>query len=599
MADKKEIRERLSSLRNAMIAEGLSALIVPQADPHGSEYVASRWQTRRHFSGFTGSAGPLVVTADRAWVIADSRYWLQAAEQLEATGIEVIEQGRPDAPDMARLLGDNLKAGNRVGVDGQLVSAAEFDALSSQLADYGLELVATEDIPGRVWSDRPELPTSPVIIHELKYSGEAAQAKIALVRDQLAKSSADGALIPDLAVIAWMLNLRSTDVKYNPVLISYLYINKDTAILFIDERKLTDEVRAYLAYIGVTTAPYDVIFPFLRNLEGEGAVLVDRGSASAAIRQALGDRYKDVDLPIREAKACRSEIQIAGTRAAMERDGAALVKGFMEIERRVRDGISTTELDVDAIISARRAEQPLFFDLSFETIAGYGPHGAIVHYSATPESAATLRPEGLLLVDSGASYLDGTTDITRTIALGPTTPEMRRDFTNVLKGTIALASAIFPAGTRGAQLDILARRALWSSGANYLHGTGHGVGHFLNVHEGPQSIRLQENPQPLRPGMVTSDEPGVYRAGRYGIRLENLILTVPAFDDPEYGPFLKFETLTLFPFDTTVVDPDLMTVDEICWLNDYHEEVLRRLSPYLNNEERDWLEEKCQPLKPF
>lgn len=591
------IKDRLASLRGAMSEHGLDALIVPQADPHGSEYVAARWQTRRYFSGFTGSAGPLVVTADKAWVIADSRYWLQAAQQLAGTGIAVVEAGKPSALSLEELLAANLPAGAKVGIDGQLVSLTDFSSMSAVLASSGLCLVAVADIPGEVWTDRPSLPSGPVFVHELKYAGEAAQSKIMSLRAMVADAGADAVFIADLAQIAWLLNIRSTDVKCNPVVVSYLYVSPSLAVLFVDEAKLTDEMRAYLAYCGVTTAPYGVVRNFLSGLPAGEKVIVDPGSVSVAMADALGaDRVVEKALPINLAKAIRNEIQIAGIRAAMERDGAALVKGFREIEARLAEGVPTTEIDVDSILTSYRSRQDLYFDLSFETIAGYGPHGAIVHYSATPESNATLAPEGLLLVDSGASYLDGTTDITRTVALGVPTDDMRRDYTAVLKGNVALASAVFPAGTRGAQLDALARIPLWSIGGNYLHGTGHGVGHFLNVHEGPQSIRLQENPQPLVVGMVTSDEPGVYRAGKYGIRIENLLLTVEAFEDHDYGKFLRFETLTLYPFDKALIDVSMLSESEKAWINAYHAEVFRRLRPLLDSGDAEWLEAKCAPL---
>lgn len=591
------IKGRIASLREAMAAEGLDALIVPQVDPHGSEYVADRWQARKFFSGFTGSAGPLVLTKDSAWVIVDSRYWLQAADQLSGTGIGVVESGKPDAPSLEELLARSLQPGAKVGIDGLLISQKDYESLSAYLEGCGLSLVLTDDIPDKVWEGRSGLPGGEIFVHELKYAGEAAQAKLDAVRSMIVKIGVDSAFIGDLAQIAWLLNIRSTDVACNPVVIAYLYVSQSMAVLFVEESKLTDEVRAYLAYCGVTTAPYAVVDKFLVNLPEGEKVAVDFGSIAARLVYALGrGRAVASSLPINEAKAVRNQIQIEGTRRAMERDGAALVKGFMEIESRLRSGQSTTEIDVDAILTHHRSAQDLYFDLSFETIAGYGAHGAIVHYSATPETNIELRPEGLLLVDSGASYLDGTTDITRTIALGDPTDDMRRDYTAVLKGNVALARAVFPAGTRGAQLDVLARMPMWTLGANYLHGTGHGVGHFLNVHEGPQSIRMQENPQPLLAGMVTSDEPGIYRAGRYGIRIENLLLARHAFDDPDYGEFLSFETLTLYPFDRSLINRSMLDDGEKAWIDGYHAEVYRRLRPLLTEAEASWLEAKCAPL---
>lgn len=591
------IKGRIAALRDVMKAEGVDALIVPQADPHGSEYVADHWQTRRYLSGFTGSAGPLVVSGDKAWVIADSRYWLQAAKQLEGTGIGVVEAGKPGAPNLEQLLAAELNAGDTAGVDGNLMSDADFASLSDSLAAAGVKLIATPDLADKVWPDRPALPQGEVFIHNLEYAGEAAQAKLAALCGNLAGAGADGVFVADLAEIAWLLNIRSTDVDFNPVVVSYLYVSDAMKVLFLDEAKLTDEVRAYLAYCGVTTAPYSVAENFLRNLPAGTRVAYNAKSLPRKLAEAIASPVPTGDLGVEVAKAMRNDVQIAGIRAAMERDGAALVKGFREIEARVAAGVPTTEIDVDTILTARRAEQPLFFSLSFETIAGYAEHGAIVHYSATPESASALRPESLLLVDSGSSFLDGTTDITRTIALGEPTPEMRRDYTAVLKGNIRLASAVFPAGTRGCQLDVLAREAMWRVGGHYLHGTGHGVGQFLNVHEGPQSIRMEYKDQALLLGMVTSDEPGIYRAGKYGIRLENLILTVPAFRDEDWGEFYRFETLTLYPFDRSLIDAAALNEEEKLWLNNYHAEVLRRLSPLLSDDERGWLAEKCLPIE--
>lgn len=591
------IRSRIAALRDVMKNEGVDALIVPQADPHGSEYVADHWQSRRYLSGFTGSAGPLIVAGGSAWVIADSRYWLQAAKQLEGTDISVVEAGKPGAPGLDQLLRTELKPGGTVGVDGNLMSDADFISLSDSLAAGGIKLRAIHDVVDGLWPDRPVLPQGEVFIHNLEYSGEAAPAKLAALCDNLRGEGADGAFVADLAEIAWLLNIRSTDVDYNPVVVSYLYVSDAMKVLFLDEAKLTDDVRAYLAYCGVTTAPYSVAENFLRNLDAGTKVAYNRKSLPRKLAEAIACPVAAGDLGLEVAKAMRNDVQIAGIRAAMERDGAALVKGFKEIEARVAAGVPTTEIDVDTILTARRSEQPLFFSLSFETIAGYAEHGAIVHYSATPDSASELRNESLLLVDSGASFLDGTTDITRTIALGKPTPEMVRDYTAVLKGNIRLASAVFPAGTRGCQLDVLAREAMWRVGGHYLHGTGHGVGQFLNVHEGPQSIRMEYKDQALLPGMVTSDEPGIYRAGKYGIRLENLILTVPAFKDEDWGEFYRFETLTLYPFDRSLIDVAALNEEERLWLNNYHAEVLRRLSPLLTADERDWLAEKCLPLE--
>ncbi len=589
------IVDRIDSLRRIMARERLDALIIPQADPHGSEYVADHWQTRRFMSGFTGSAGPLVVTSDKAFVIADSRYWLQAAEQLRGTCISVVEAGKPGEPSLEELLGREVPSGGRVGIDGLLIADGAFRSLADALP--GREVVTTTDLPGETWPGRPALPSGAIEIYDIEYAGRTAGEKLADVEQVLAKEQLDGLFIARLDQIAWLLNIRSTDVACNPVVISYLFVSPQIKVLFVDETRLDDPLRAHLAMAGVTTAPYASARPFLSNLPSDWRVAYDPASMPRGLSEAIA--AEPVPLPsidIDRAKAARNPTEIAGIRAAMVRDGIVLVKGFKEIEERVAAGEVVTELDVDAILTARRAEQPLFKMLSFETIAGYGPHGAIVHYEATPETSVTLRPESLLLVDSGASYLDGTTDITRTIALGQPTEEMRRDYTAVLRGNIALAMAVFPLGTRGAQLDALARIPMWAFGAHYLHGTGHGVGHYLNVHEGPQSIRLQENPQPILPGMVTSDEPGIYRAGSYGIRLENLLLAVEAFTDPDNGTFLRFETITLYPFDSRLIDTEALTPAELRWLNDYHARVKEALTPGLDPDEAEWLAAKCRPL---
>lgn len=586
---------RIAALREIMSGERLDALVVPQADPHGSEYVASHWQTRRFLSGFTGSAGPLVVTPEGAYIIADSRYWLQAADQLRGTCISVIEAGKPGAPSLEELLARDVPPGGRIGIDGLLISDGSFTALADALP--GRVVVAVDDLPARLWADRPALPAGPVEVYGMEFAGVSAGEKLSKLMGTVTAAGLDGIFIARLDQIAWLLNLRAADVECNPVVISYLFVSKDINVLFVDEARLDDKVRAQLALCGVTTAPYGAAVPFLTNLPADRRLGYDPASMPRAMREAM--RAEAVALPdpgIDRAKAVRNPTEMAGIRAAMVRDGIALVKGFKEIEERVAAGETLTELDVDAILTARRAEQPLFKMLSFETIAGYGPHGAIVHYEATPATSVELRPESLLLVDSGASYLDGTTDITRTIALGEPTAEMRRDYTAVLRGNIGLAMAVFPAGTRGAQLDALARIPMWSFGAHYLHGTGHGVGHYLNVHEGPQSIRLQENPQPILAGMVTSDEPGIYRAGAYGIRLENLLLAVPAFTDPDNGPFLRFETLTLYPFDSRLIDISAMTPAELAWLNAYHARVMEALAPGLTPAEAEWLAAKCAPL---
>ena len=592
---KEEITSRIAALRDRMRGAGIDATIVPQTDPHMGEYLAEHWQVRRWLSGFTGSAGSLVVTLDKAYVWADSRYWLQAAAQLEGTPIGVMEDGKPQTPEIIDFLCETLPAGATVGVDGAVFSMTEARSMESKLEHCGKKLRVDFDPVAGLWLDRPALPSSEVFIHEEKYAGESAGEKMHKVLKQTEASGADSIFISDLAEVAWILNLRSSDVSCNPVLTSFLYLAPQGSALFIDKAKVTPEVNAYLAGIGVTVQPYNSALEFLNALPSTARVLVNPSQTSSAVFDALGTKAVEGVSPVALFKAVKNPVQIAGFRAAMERDGAALVAGVMELEERLGAGEQLTEITVDEILTAHRRKSPMFFDLSFDTIAGYGANGAIVHYSARPETAATLKPEGLLLIDSGVNYFDGTTDITRTIALGKVSDQMRRDFTLVMKGHIALATAIFPEGTCGTQLDALARQFLWQHGLSYLHGTGHGVGHFLNVHEGPQSIRLNDTLAPLTPGMVTSDEPGVYRAGEYGIRCENLILTIPA-ETTEFGNFYKFEVLTLFPFDLRLFDTSIMTDDEIAWVNNYHETVRARLLPHLDEKQARWLETRTAVL---
>lgn len=591
---KEEIKARIEALRLQMVNAGVYATIIPQTDPHQSEYLAAHWQVRRFLSGFTGSAGDLVVTPDKALLWTDSRYFLQAEEQLDGTGIILMKDGLTSTPSITAWLCNNVPATATVGVDGMLFTHSAVESMKASLGRHSIKVVTDFAPANAVWTDRPALPKCEAFAHDIKYAGKSAADKITYLLEQTRGSGATDLLITPLDEIAWTLNIRSTDVPCNPVATAYLYLSPLGNTLFIDPDKVTAELRQHLEEAGVKTAPYDSIIAYLEALP-DTKVLVNPDRTAERIWTALSDNATGGVTPVALAKACKNDVQVNGTRHAMERDGVALVRSFMEIERRMASGEPLTEIDVADILRDYRSAQEMFFDISFDTIAGYGPHGAIVHYSATEESNSTIHPEGLLLIDSGAQYLDGTTDITRTIALGTPTPQEKSDFTLVMKGHIALGTAIFPEGTRGAQLDVLARQYLWQHGLSYLHGTGHGVGHFLNVHEGPQSIRLNDVPTPLTPGMITSNEPGVYRAGVHGIRCENLVLTVPAFST-EFGSFLKFETLTLFPFDRNLFDLDLMTDDEISWVNSYHATVYSRLAPYLQQDEQKWLKEKTMPL---
>ena len=591
-----ETATRLAALRAEMKRAGIQAAIIPQADPHMSEYIASHWQARRWLSGFSGSAGTLVVPAEghaRLWT--DSRYFLQAAEQLEGTETELMKEGLPGTPSIEAWLAEELPAGAAVGVDAMLMSVGALRGLRTALKARGIRLDTMFDALPAIWTDRPALPKCAVFVHDEQYAGLSAASKIAGALDGARAHGADALFVSALDQVAWLLNIRSRDVRYNPVATAYVYLGPEGNILFIDADKLDADVQAYLKSQGVETRPYTAVKTFIIGLSTQRRVLLDPASTAYGVLEAFGERAVEAMSPIAMPKACKNEVQIAGIREAMKRDGVALVHSLMELESRMAAGEAVTEMDVAEILRRKRAEQPLFFDESFGTIAGYGPHGAIVHYEADEKSNATLRPEGLLLIDSGAQYLDGTTDITRTIALGTPTQQERADFTLVMKGHIALAQAVFPEGTCGTQLDALARQYLWQHGLSYLHGTGHGVGHFLNVHEGPQSVRLNYVPAPLTPGMVTSNEPGLYRAGVHGIRCENLVLTVPALDT-EFGRFYRFETLTLFPFDTRLFATEMMTEAELAWVNAYNSRVYDALAPMLGKQAREWLESKTQSI---
>lgn len=589
------IEQRLSDLRRLMAQAGIDAAIINKTDPHQSEYIGSHWAFLRRISGFTGSAATMVVTASKALLWTDSRYFIQAAQQLDGTEIILMKEGLPDTPSIPEWLIHNLSQGNTVGIDGLLFSCTEAGSLADTLGKRGIALDTSFDPIADTWQDRPALPQDKVFVHDIKYAGESAADKIAKLLDGVNELGATALFTSALDEIVWTLNIRAHDVPYTTVVTSFLYLSAKDKTLFIDDAKLDDAVRAHLAEAGVKVAGYTDVLPFIATIPEDERVLVQPDKNAVAIVNALCKRAVIGTSPAGMLKAVKNDVQLAGERAAMERDGVALVTALMEIEHHIDNNIPLTELDVVRIFRQSRQAQPLFFDESFGTIAGYGAHGAIVHYDPTEESNAEIRRGSLLLIDSGAQYLDGTTDITRTIAIGESTPQQRHDFTLVMKGHIALATAVFPQGTVGMQLDALARQFLWKQGLTYLHGTGHGVGHFLNVHEGPQSIRLNYVPAPLTPGMVTSNEPGLYRENIHGIRCENLVLTTPAMTT-EFGNFYRFETLTLCPFDLTLFDTDMMTDSEIEWLNDYHRTVRSRLTPLLNSAQRTWLEKKTQPL---
>lgn len=589
------INNRIAALRAHIAQEQIQAFIIPSTDPHLSEYVAPHWQSREWISGFTGSAGTVVVTAKDAGLWTDSRYFLQAARQLEGTCITLYKEMLPETPNIPEFLSAHLQEGDCVGIDGKMFSAEEVEHLQKELKKSGIRIKSIADPMQLLWTDRPAMPLAPAFVYDTKYAGMSFTEKLPAVRQAMEAAGADSLLLSALDEIAWLLNIRGNDVHCNPVVVSYLLIEKDKVNYFVQPQKVTPELTEYFNVNGISVHPYEEIGDYLNSFNAH-SILMNPAKTNYAIYSAIrpGCLIINGASPVALLKAIRNKQEIAGIHAAMQRDGVALVKFLKWLDEAVPAG-KETEISVDKKLHTFRAAQPLYMGESFDTIAGYKEHGAIVHYEATPETDVTLKSEGFLLLDSGAQYLDGTTDITRTIALGPLTEEEKTDYTLILKGHIALAMAVFPEGTRGAQLDVLARMPIWKERMNYLHGTGHGVGHFLNVHEGPQSIRMNENPVALQPGMVTSNEPGVYKAGSHGIRTENLVLTVPA-GEGMFGKYLKFETLTLCPICRKGIIKELLTAEEIGWLNDYHRTVYEKLSPDLNNDEREWLKEACKAV---
>ena len=589
------INNRIAALRAHIAQEQIQAFIIPSTDPHLSEYVAPHWQSREWISGFTGSAGTVVVTAKDAGLWTDSRYFLQAARQLEGTCITLYKEMLPETPNIPEFLSAHLQEGDCVGIDGKMFSAEEVEHLQKELKKSGIRIKSIADPMQLLWTDRPAMPLAPAFVYDTKYAGMSFTEKLPAVRQAMEAAGADSLLLSALDEIAWLLNIRGNDVHCNPVVVSYLLIEKDKVNYFVQPQKVTPELAEYFSANGISVHPYEEIGDYLNSFNAH-SILMNPAKTNYAIYSAIrpGCLIINGASPVALLKAIRNKQEIAGIHAAMQRDGVALVKFLKWLDEAVPAG-KETEISVDKKLHTFRAAQPLYMGESFDTIAGYKEHGAIVHYEATPETDVTLKPEGFLLLDSGAQYLDGTTDITRTIALGPLTEEEKTDYTLILKGHIALAMAVFPEGTRGAQLDVLARMPIWKERMNYLHGTGHGVGHFLNVHEGPQRIRMNENPVALQPGMVTSNEPGVYKAGSHGIRTENLVLTVPA-GEGMFGKYLKFETLTLCPICRKGIIKELLTAEEIGWLNDYHRTVYEKLSPDLNNDEKEWLKEACKAV---
>jgi len=583
------IEERIARLRDELRREHLSAFIFPTSDPHNSEYTAEHWKGREWICGFNGSAGTAVVTLTSAALWTDSRYFIAAEEQLQGTEFQLMKLKMEGTPTIAEWLGKELADAEdkEVGIDGMVNAAHLVSRLATELrGEGGLTLRTNFDPLTRIWPDRPSIPENKVYVQPLEYAGETTHDKIVRIRKALRERHADGMLMTALDDIAWTLNLRGSDVHCNPVFVSYLLISTKDVTLFINKMKVTREVMDYLTQEGVQVRPYEEVRQGLKAYF-EYNILLDGDEVNDVLYHSVTCPIVDETSPVASMKAVKNEREIAGFKSAMLKDGIAMVKFLKWLRPAVETG-AQTELTIDKKLLSLRREQPLFRDISFDTIAGYEAHGAIVHYEATPQSAARLETKGLLLLDSGAQYQDGTTDITRTIVLGTLTEEQKRVYTLVLKGHIDLQLTRFPEGTSGTQLDAIARKPLWQAGLNYLHGTGHGVGSFLNVHEGPHQIRMEWKPAKLHAGMTVTDEPGVYLEGRFGVRIENTLLIVPA-EETECGHFLKFETLTLCPIDTTPVIVELLTAEELQWLNDYHELVYNRLSPYLDTEEQAWL----------
>lgn len=591
------INERVAILRLWMKENGFTAFVFPSSDPHNSEYVADYWKSREWISGFSGSAGTAVITLEHAALWTDSRYFIAAEKELQGTDFKLMKLRVEGTPSVSEWLANELATYEAavVGLDGNVNSFAEISSMEQELATKGNITVRTDTDPMiELWTDRPVIPDNEVQLHPLEYSGELTSSKISRVRKYLSECGADGLLVTALDEIAWVLNLRGSDVHCNPVFVSYLLISPEKVALYINNVKLSAEVNAYLASEKIDVEAYEAVVEGLRSYTGK-SLLVDMTSTNYSLATAVPfEKVCSGVSPIVSMKAVKNKVEQDGFRAAMLRDGVAVVKFLAWLKSAVEVG-GQTEISLDERLTALRAEQPKFKGISFDTIVGYEAHGAIVHYEATPETDIPVEPHGLVLIDSGAQYLDGTTDITRTIALGELTEEQRRVYTLVLKGHIQLDICRFPAGACGSQIDALARAPMWREGYNYMHGTGHGVGSYLNVHEGPHQIRMEWRSAPLQAGMTVTNEPGIYLEGKFGVRIENTLLIVPA-ETTAFGDFLKFETLTLAPIDTTPIVFEMLSADEREWLNRYHQRVYESLSPHLTEGEKEWLRVATLPI---
>ena len=605
---KSAIQERISQLRQVLKNNDISAIIIPSADPHLSEYLPEYWQGRQWLSGFTGSVGTLVVTHDFAGLWADSRYWVQAADQLEDTGI-TLQKLQPGSPNHAQWLAANLNVGDSVAIDGNVLSLAEQDRLLDafdEVADSeedGIRLITELDLLGEIWQDRPELPSAQLYAHDAQFVSQSAQEKLAEVRAQMQEIGATHHLISSLDDLAWLTNLRGSDVDYNPVFLAHMIVTADKATLYIDSVKVGEDIAKLLADAGISVADYDQVQSALSELTPDDLLLLDPNKVAVGTLNDLGDDIAMIEqiAPSTLLKSVKSKEDIEHVREAMRQDGAALCEFFSEFEARLNNGERLSELDVDSMLIEVRSKQPHYVSPSFPTIAGFNANGALPHYRATEDKFSYLEGDGLLLIDSGAQYQNGTTDITRVVGIGNVNEGQKRDFSLVLKAHIALAKACFPDGIASPLIDAICRAPLWQAQMDYGHGTGHGVGYFLNVHEGPQVIAYAASNPPeraMKVGMISSNEPGLYREGRWGIRIENLVINqpVPTPQETEFGHYLNFETVTLCPIDTRLVNPSLLTQDEISWLNDYHTHVYNELKDRVEGEALTWLTERTQAI---
>lgn len=590
------VAERVEDLRRLMKDRGIHAYIIPSSDPHQSEYVPEHFKSRAFISGFTGSAGTVVVTMDKAGLWTDGRYYIQAEKQLEGSGIKLFRAGQPDVPTFTDWTFDELSDGQCVGFDGRLLSVANVKEMREKFDRKGLKINSKYDLIDEIWKDRPQLPVEPLYIHETRFAGKTAKEKLDEVRAEMDKQGALYYLLSSLDDIAWLFNLRGNDIVNNPVFISFALISKDRAELFIDRRKVSQEVRDELLNNGVYVEEYERINDKLASLKKGDRILLDPRRVNIALYNAICKEAQIIngDNITTKLKSIKNDIEIRNLRNCQVRDGVAMVKFLYWLERNLASG-EVTEISASDMLEKYRSEQEYYKGLSFDTIAGYKDHAAMMHYKAVPETQYKLKNEGMYLVDSGGQYLDGTTDITRTIVLGKLSEEEKRDFTLVLKGHIALASIKFLYGATGSSLDVLARQPIWEMGIDYKCGTGHGVGYMLNVHEGPQSISPRPNNVVLEAGMIITNEPGIYKEGKYGIRTENMMLVVQD-EKTEFGQFMKFESLSYCPIDIDGIDVSMLSQREKQWLNCYHRKVYELLSPHLNEEEREWLKKETREI---